>query len=125
MRDLDKLTEKAVLDHYKCINNLVLSDNDNIEQVVTNNFITGKQTTLSFDEHSILSKKLHSVPSFQPYFQMYLNVIKGLIVKNKLEVVNGEQIKKEFIIRGNQTGTPNFSVILMITMVYLGEPKRL
>lgn len=110
MRDLDKLTEKAVLDHYKCINNLVLSDNDNIEQVVTNNFITGKQTTLSFDEHSILSKKLHSVPSFQPYFQMYLNVIKGLIVKNKLEVVNGEQIKKEFIIRGNQTGTPNFSV---------------
>lgn len=69
MRDLDKLTEKAVLDHYKCINNLVLSDNDNIEQVVTNNFITGKQTTLSFDEHSILSKKLHSVPSFQPYFK--------------------------------------------------------
>ena len=110
MRDLDKLTEKVVLDRYKCINNLALSDNDNIEQVVTNNFITGKQTTLSFDEHSILSKKLHSVPSFQPYFQMYLNVIKGLIVKNKLEVVDGEQIKKEFIIRGNQTGTPNFSV---------------
>lgn len=110
MRDLDKLTEKVVLDRYKCINNLALSDNDNIEQVVTNNFITGKQTTLSFDEHSILSKKLHSVPSFQPYFQTYLNVIKGLIVKNKLEVADGEQIKKEFIIRGNQTGTPNFSV---------------
>lgn len=129
MRDLDKLTEKVVLDRYKCINNLALSDNDNIEQVVTNNFITGKQTTLSFDEHSILSKKLHSVPSFQPYFQMYLNVIKGLIVKNKLEVVDGEQIKKnlllEVIKQEHLTSQLKVRSILMITMVYLGEPKRL
>lgn len=69
MRDLDKLTEKAVLDHYKCINNLVLSDNDNIEQVVTNNFITGKQTTLSFDEHSILSKSFILFQVFNHIFK--------------------------------------------------------
>lgn len=60
---------------------------------------------------------------------MYLNVIKGLIVKNKLEVVNGEQIKKnlllEVIKQEHLTSQLKVKSILMITMVYLGEPKRL
>lgn len=60
---------------------------------------------------------------------MYLNVIKRINSKNKLEVVNGEQIKKnlllEVIKQEHLTSQLKVKSILMITMVYLGEPKRL
>lgn len=108
--DLSKLTEKAVLDRYKCINIFALSDDDNIEQAVTNNFVTGEYSILSFDENSNLSKKLHSVPSFQPYFQAYLDVIKNLIAKKQLEDVDGENMIEKFYDRGHPSGTPDFSV---------------
>lgn len=121
MIDLNKLTEDAVLNRYKFINVFALSDDDNIEQVVTNNFVTGKKSLLSFDEHSILSKKLHSVPSFQAYFQAYLDIIKDLIKENKLEGIDGKEMIQKFAGKGYRSGTPNFSVIgEMLSYDYYG-----
>jgi len=110
MRSLDRLTEETVLNYYKSICVLVLSNNDDIEQTVINNFITGDKSILSFDENSILSKTLHTVPSFQPYFRAYLDIIKELIEQKQLEVIDGEGIKQKFISKGFNTGTPDFSV---------------
>lgn len=108
--DLNKQTEEYVLNKYKVINNVVLSNNDNIEYLVTNNFITGKLHILSFDENSILSKKMRTLPSFQEYYKTYLGVIKDLLSNKAIEKANGKDIEKQFIKKGLSSGLPNFSV---------------
>lgn len=75
---------------------------------------------LFFQKASFCSK-------FSTIFSNVFKCNKRINSKNKLEVVNGEQIKKnlllEVIKQEHLTSQLKVKSILMITMVYLGNPK--
>jgi hypothetical protein len=90
----------------------VLSDDDDIENKVVNNFYTGKLSKLSFDENSKQSKKLHDYKPFQQYFKNYLEVIKILLKERTITQKDGKEIANIFVkILNLSDFKPNFSII--------------
>ncbi|WP_295811466.1 hypothetical protein [uncultured Apibacter sp.] len=90
----------------------VLSDDDDIENKVVNNFYTGRLSKLSFDENSKQSQKLHTYPYFQEYFKNYLEVIKILLKEKTIKEKDGKEIADIFIKQLNLNDfKPNFSII--------------
>lgn len=90
----------------------VLSNDDDIENKVVDNFYTFKYgKKLSFNEKSIQSKKLHSYQPFQEYFKNYLEVIRYMLKENSIELKNGDDIEYIFRDKLKSKITPNFSII--------------
>lgn len=90
----------------------VLSDDDDIENKVVDNFYTDRLSKLSFDENSKLSQKLHSYPYFQEYFKSYLEVIKYMLKEKSIETKDGDEIRNIFLNELNFSEfRPNFSII--------------
>lgn len=91
----------------------VLSNDDNIENKVVDNFykfVYGKK--LSFDENSKQSQKLHTYPYFQGYFSNYLEVIKYMLKEKSLEAKDGNEIIEIFSdkIENKVKAFPDFSI---------------
>jgi hypothetical protein len=89
----------------------VLSNTDDIQNKVINNFYTGQLSKLSFDENTQQSKKLKNLESFQSYFTNYLNTIMALVQEEAIEVANEKEIVDKFkVITGeSRKDKPNFS----------------
>ena len=90
----------------------VLSNDDDIENKVVDNFYTFKYgKKLSFNEKSIQSKKLHSYQPFQEYFKNYLEVVKILLKEKTVYQKNGKEIANIFLRDLNLSDfKPNFSI---------------
>ena len=90
----------------------VLSDTDNIENRLINNFYKGKGRKLSFNHNSEQSKKLKELSSFQEYWKKYLCVILSLARDGKINRhIDIEEIFKEKYPKNHGLGRPNFSNI--------------
>lgn len=88
----------------------VLSNKDNLANVVIDNFYNGKHGKLTFDVDHHLSKELATNPTFQNYWRDYLRVMSNLIASNPnctfINTIKDDAFEKLF------TGPwiPNFSV---------------
>lgn len=88
----------------------VLSDTDDIQNKVLNNFYTGNLNKLSFDETTQQSKKLKNLDSFQKYFQKYLEVILFLVKNEDIKGASDQCIIDTFnTLFGKHEERPNFS----------------
>lgn len=88
-----------------------LSDDDNVEQRVINNFYYGTEGKMSFGVTSMLSQKLRINPSFQNYWGKYIEIIKQTIKNRSIETVDGNEFESLFREKygKNEPTKPSFS----------------
>lgn len=113
--ELNLYPEQVVRGIYEGNSNLwgvrqVLSDDDNLQQRVLNNFYNGVESKMSFGPTSMLSQKLKVNPTFQEYYMRYLEVIKSLIPKKQIEAIDGDNIVTDHFGSLSQA-KPNFSEV--------------
>lgn len=114
---LNTLSEQAVRGIYEGRGNIrtkqVLSNDDNVEKRVIENFYTGKYPNLSFGPTSKLSQKLRINPTFQEYYKRYLDkFLRKAIANRSIETVGEEAIFNLF--EGQVNSKPNFSRVTEI-----------
>lgn len=88
----------------------MLSDDDNLQQRVLNNFYNGVEFKMSFGPTSMLSQKLKVNPTFQEYYKRYLGIIKVLIPQRQIEAIDGDKIVTDHFGSLSQA-KPNFSEV--------------
>jgi hypothetical protein len=106
---LNKLSEDKVKWIYENTLKMILSDDDDMERKVIDNFYNGKKALLSFNENSKQSEKLKTYDPFLKYYNNYLEVIKIMLREKTLETKNGKEIIRIFEEKLHTAVFPNFS----------------